>query len=171
MGVVIGILIRLITFPGVLLNTWVCRLTCKMLGIKVIQVDYSKLLFGMAIKVEPPEVYLRLFAFIFWPFIIMTVIALPFCYLAIYSFKGIGYLLFLYASVAIAANAFPHLEMANMLWKQSSIELKQKNYIAVLGFPLVIIVYALSLLKHFWIDILYGLFLLVLMDDIFFKHQ
>ncbi len=169
MGVILGIILRIITFPGVLLNTYVCYLTCKMLGIKVKEINYGVMLFGMAVKIEPPEMYIRLFALIFWPYLIMTAAALPFCYLALYFHQGWGFVFFLWLAVSMAANAFPHLEMANLLWKNGFIALKQKNYIAILGFPLVIIIYGLAVAKTLWIDVLYALLLMVIVEDIFFK--
>lgn len=164
MGVLIGFLMKIATFPGVLLHIWVTMLTCKMLGIKITKLDWRYFLIGTVVQIEPPENYFRLFALIIWPFIFMSIAALPFCYLCILENTGIGMLFFLWLSISMAANSFPEIDLGDILWRQSRKEIKQKNYIAYLGFPMVIIIYGMMLSRLLYIDILYAGFLFFLVD-------
>lgn len=168
MGVLIGFLIKIVTCPGVLLNIWVTRLTCKMLGIKITKVDWRYFLIGTVVQIEPPENYFRLFAIIILPFIFMSTVALPFCYLTILGHTGIGMFFFLWLSISMAANSFPEIDLGDILWKQSRKKMKEKNYIAYLGFPIVIIIYVMMVLRLLYIDILYGGFLFFLVNKICF---
>ena len=70
----------------------------------------------------------------------MTVAALPFCYLAVLEHKGLLMVFNGWLAISIAAHSFPEIELGDVLWKQSTKEIKRKNYFAYLGFPMVIII-------------------------------
>jgi len=54
MGIIIGLLIRLITFPGVILDYFINKKTAEILYIEIVSDDFSKILSGESLEIKNP---------------------------------------------------------------------------------------------------------------------
>ncbi|WP_298755319.1 hypothetical protein [uncultured Psychroserpens sp.] len=120
---------------------------------------------------DVPESYLKVFLISISPFFISTLVAILMFVLgySLDSNDGVLRLVFNWLGISIATHAFPTSKNGDLLWKQSLMEVKNKNYIALIGFPLVLIIYLARLLHYFWLDVIYGLILLLLIVEPWFK--
>lgn len=169
MGLLIGLLIRIITFPGIIFDAIINNLVCQHLEIKVNKINYLAIFGGNAVEIENPNNYSKLFKLSIIPFIFMTILALPFSYLAAYYNEGDKFLFFAWLGVSIAAHAFPETAIGKLLWEQSKIEIKEKNYLAIFGFPLVVIIYLFRILHVLWLDIIYGIGIIYFLQEYIIK--
>ncbi|WP_053991557.1 hypothetical protein [Mangrovimonas sp. TPBH4] len=156
---IIGLLIRLLTFPGVILDAYFNKITCNYLKIELLQVNYFTIT-GEELPVvhEIPEEYSKTFGIAVLPFTIMSLISLLLFYVGLELFPNSDFL-FVWLGVSIAAHSFPNTTMGDLLWSNSLKEVKKGNYIALIGIPLVIIIYIARILHYFWLDIIYGFLL------------
>lgn len=152
MGFLIGILVRGLTFPGVILDLLINLLVAKILKIEIIEMNHLFVINGNPIEIAEPKEYSKLFIFAIIPFILMTIIAIPFCYLYVAGYSGwYGWL-----GVSIATHSFPEIAIGKMIWARNKIEFANKNYFSLFAYPFVILIYVIRVLHIFWIDILYG---------------
>ena len=63
----------------------------------------------------------------------------------------------IWLGVSIGMHAFPSNQDASSLWHSAGKAARKLHPLALLSYPLVIIVYTLNLLRFFWADLLYGL--------------
>ncbi len=164
MGIIIGYLIRLLTFPGVILNTYILKLTCHFLEIKIEHLNYFSFDFEVKnapVIFETPTNYIKSFGLAILPFLAMSSIASIFFYICIYSIPSI-HILFFWLGISIAAHSFPDTIIGKTLWTNSILEIKEGNFIALLGIPLVVIIYIAQFLHILWLDIIYGFILYML---------
>lgn len=160
---IIGLLIRVLTFPGLILDAFINKITCKYLKIEIFQVNYFTIT-GEEIPVihEIPKDYSKAFGIAMLPFITMSIISMVVFYLGLTFFPNIEFL-FIWLGLSIAAHSFPNTIIGNLLWKKSIIEIKKGKYLSLIGFPIVIVIYIAKILHFFWLDIIYGFFLYFLM--------
>lgn len=175
MGALVGLLIRAITFPGLVLDYYINKKVASLLSINIAKDDFSKVFFGEALEIDSPNKYYKLWLFSFLPFLVQTLIALIVCYFAAWALfgnfakQGKLYLLLLpYLGISIAAHAFPDSKTATQLWKRSNQELKNLNLFGLFAYPYVILIFIIRILHVFWIDILYGVFMIIILKDIYF---
>ncbi|WP_298137414.1 hypothetical protein [Flavobacterium sp.] len=169
MGILIGIIVRFITFPGVVLDLIVNFLIAKLLKLEIIRINLLSILTGNPIVIKEESRYYKILLFSILPFIIMTLIAIPFCYKAIEFNQGKKFLICLWLGISIAAHSFPEIEIGKLIWKRTNEEIKNKNYITVLIYPYVIFIFIFRILHVLWLDILYGVGILFLIDYYCFK--
>lgn len=156
---IIGLLIRVLTFPGVILDALINKKTCEYLKIELFQVNYFSVT-GEELPVihDIPKEYSKTFGITILPFIIMSFISLLLFYIGLILIPNVEFL-FLWLGVSIAAHSFPNATMGDLLWKNSIAEIKEGNYLALIGIPLVLIIYVARILHFFWLDIVYGFLL------------
>jgi hypothetical protein len=157
-----GILITIITFPGVIVHELAHQLFCRWYKIPVFQVVYFRAAnpAGYVIHETVPNKFHHIMISI-WPFIINTIlgalIAFP-AVLPIFRLENptfIDYIL-IYMGVSIAMHAFPSTGDAKSIWEG----LKDENtsvLAKIFGYPVVGLIYAGSLGSFFWLDAIYGL--------------
>ncbi|WP_298893504.1 hypothetical protein [uncultured Psychroserpens sp.] len=172
MGSIVGLLIQIITFPGIIFDQFANKIVCNLLDIEVHEVKYLQFESPAGYVIHDiPESYLKVFLISIGPFFISTLVAILMFVLgySLDSNDGVLRLVFNWLGISIAAHAFPTSKNGDLLWKQSLMEVKNKNYIALIGFPLVLIIYLARLLHYFWLDVIYGLVLLLLIVEPWFK--
>ena len=85
MGQLIGFFIRIITFPGLILDYYINKKTANFLSIFILKDDFSKVLSGEALEIDTTSKYYKLWLFSFLPLLIQTLIALIVCYFAAWA--------------------------------------------------------------------------------------
>jgi len=157
---IIGLLIKVLTIPGLVLDAFINKLICNYLKIPVYQVNYFPIIEEKeaAVVHEIPKDFTKTYGIAILPFIIMSCIAIIIFYVGLNFFPDQD-ILFIWLGVSVAAHSFPFIDIADLLWNKSVAEIKKGNYFAIAGFPLVIVIYIARGLHYFWLDIIYGLLL------------
>ncbi len=167
MGIIIGYIVRLITFPGLILDAFVNKKLCDFLKLEVQKVNYFALdAKELPVVHEIPKKYIDTFSIAILPFIIMSFISATLFYIGLQSSPEIE-ILFMWLGISIAAHSFPNTVIGKLLWINSISEIKGGNYLAIIGIPLVIIIYIARILHVLWLDVIYGIGLYILIRNNF----
>lgn len=163
---ILGLLISLLTFPGVMLHEFSHKLFCNLTGVKVLNVCYFRLSDPIGyVAHEKPERFSQSFFITVGPLLINSTVAILSFLLSVLSLiYGSGLVLFfVWFGGSMAIHAFPSTGDANILWEESKRHI-HNNLLAVIGFPVVVIIYLANILSMFWFDFAYavGLYFLVL---------
>ncbi len=161
MGIIIGYLVRIVTFPGLILDALINKATCNFLNIKVLKVNYLSVGASEAVVHEKPERYSTVFSIAIIPFVAISLIAIFIFYIGKNLTPAIG-LLCIWLGISVAAHAFPNTKIGGLLWSMSIKEIKEGNYLAIIGLPLVIVIFVARILHVLWLDIIYGVVLFFL---------
>lgn len=174
MVAIVGFLIGLLTFPGVIVHEFAHKKACDWIGVPVVAVAYFRL--GNPpgyVEHGQPDRYRESFAISVAPFFVNTIAAfallLGFAFLQTTT-DGIaaadarlaaatGVCLWLGLSVGI--HAFPSTGDANTLWNRSRTEWRASP-IVLAGIPIVVLIYLANVLSRFYLDVLYAIGLAVL---------
>ena len=156
-----GILITIITFPGVIVHELAHQLFCRLFNIPVFKVVYFRpgnpagYVLHEAVENKWQSMMISV-----GPFLVNTllgaIIALP-AALPVMRFDNatpIDYVL-IYLGVSITMHAFPSTGDAKSIWYS----LKASNtpvWAKIVGYPVIGLIYAGSLGSFFWLDFAYG---------------
>lgn len=164
MSFILGYLVRIVTLPGLVVDAFVNKMVCQIMEIEVSKVNY--------IAIDPkelpvvhaiPDRYYKVFGLSVLPFFIITTVSILIFYLGFWLVnESPAFIIPLYLGISIGAHAFPNTTMGSLLWKSSITEIKSKNYLAIIGIPVVIFIYIARILHIFWLDVLYGIVLFFL---------
>jgi hypothetical protein len=157
-----GILITIVTFPGVIVHELAHQLFCRLYKVPVFEVVYF--------QAENPAGYvLHETADKKWqnimisvgPFFVNTIvgalIALP-ASLNFFEYdnpRWFDYIL-IYLGVSITMHAFPSTGDASSIW-QSMKEEDTPLWIKIIGYPVVGLIYLGAIGSFFWLDLVYGI--------------
>ena len=157
-----GIVITILTFPGVIVHELAHQLFCRLYKVPVFEVVYfqAKNPAGYVLHEGPDNKWHTIMISV-GPFIVNTLlgglIALP-AALPFFEFDNpapIHYLL-IYLGVSIAMHAFPSTGDAKVILeriKEEDTPLLAK----IVGYPVIGLIYLGSLGSFFWLDLLYGI--------------
>ena len=156
-----GIIISIITFPGVIVHELAHQLFCRWFKIPVFEVCYFRFEnpIGYVIH-EPAKKGYQTILISIGPFIINTILAFLIAFPAAMQFKFddanfFDYIL-IYLGVSIGSHAFPSTGDAQTLWesvmKSDEHSLLTKIFVA----PIVGFIYLGALGSFFWLDFAYG---------------
>jgi hypothetical protein len=157
-----GKYIALATFPGVIIHELGHRIACKLAGVQVYETCYFR--FGNPagyVIHEPTARYAGTFLITVAPFLFNSTIAILMFFIAPHtSVLGV---LFYWLGFSIGMHAFPSPGDSSSLW-QHSIYIWRQNPIALLGFPIVILIVLANILSVIWFDLIYAVLLLFLVN-------
>jgi hypothetical protein len=156
-----GIVIQLITFPGIIVHELAHQLFCRWFKIPVFKVVYFQTARPVGYVIhESSGTPVQTVLVSIGPFIVNTVlgalIALP-ASMPVFELNNatlLDYLL-IYLGVSIAMHAFPSTQDA-----QNVLDIARRKdspfWLRVLGYPIVGLIYIGSLGSMFWLDLVYG---------------
>ena len=156
-----GILITLVTFPGVIVHEFAHQLFCRLYNVPVFKVVYFQVgnPAGYVLHEAPVNKWHSIMISI-GPFFVNTIlgalIALP-AALPVFTFdnaRPVDYVL-IYLGVSIAMHSFPSTGDANAI-VQVMKDKDTKPLVKIVGYPLVGLIYLGSIGSFFWLDLLYG---------------
>jgi hypothetical protein len=158
-----GLLISLLTFPGVVLRAAAQQFFCRGFRVAVLEVRY----FGAGnpagyVWHEPIDDFPALWFVSLGPFLISTALCIFFCsvgFLPLWELKvadPAGYF-FYWLGLSFGMHAFPSGDDLSRLWSLTPREAKQYNLLAILSLPLIAILYALNRALAFWAELAYGM--------------
>jgi hypothetical protein len=156
-----GIVITVISFPGVIVHELAHQLFCRWFKVPVFEVVYFRVgnPAGYVIHEHAPKNYQTIFIAI-GPFIINTILGFLIAFPAALQFQfdsaNLLDFLLLYLGVSIAMHAFPSTGDASGLWK-SVMENKESSILTkIIVAPIVGFIYLGALGSFVWLDVLYG---------------
>ncbi len=163
MIIIPGFLIALVTFPGVIVHEAAHLFFCKLRRVAVFDVCYFRIgnPSGYVIH-EAPDSFTSSFLISVGPFIINSVLCVLFCFPALVPVRmfqqedPLCYFL-IWLGISIGMHAFPSTQDASVLWRQAKKSAANFNPLAVLSFPLVILIYIANIGRVLWADTLYGI--------------
>ncbi|WP_113638451.1 metalloprotease family protein [Nubsella zeaxanthinifaciens] len=157
-----GELISIVTFPGVIVHEFAHMLFCKIRKVAVFDACYFRVgnPAGYVIH-ENTNNFTSTFLVAMGPFIVNTALCLLICLPAYMpmEFFGIQHPLsyfLIWLGVSIGMHAIPSNQDANNVYQQAKEQLKKKNLLAIISFPLIGLIYIFNLLRFFWADVIYG---------------
>jgi hypothetical protein len=162
-----GFLISVLTFPGVIVHEFGHKVFCDYADVPVHKVCYFRLgnPAGYVIH-ERPRTFFSAFLVTAGPFIAGTTISflifLLYWYLypepGVFSVSALG---LIWLGISVALHAFPSSTDAKNLWHETNAHIL-RNPLAIIGYPVVIIIYIAHFLKVVWIDLVYAVALFAL---------
>lgn len=158
-----GFVVAWMTFPGVIVHEAGHLLFCKLRKVPVFDVCFFR--FGNPcgyVVHEPPESFLSAFLVCVGPLILNTALCIVFCfpaYLPVRVFERSDVLAYflMWLGVSIGMHAFPSMQDGNVLWTQAFKAVKRWNPLALVSFPLVVLIFLANIGSIFWLDALYGI--------------
>lgn len=169
-----GILINLLTFPGIVVHELGHLLVCRIFGVRVKKVCYFRLgdPAGYVLHEVPASATQHILIGI-GPFALNSIagalIALPGMLTLVRHHSGsrLDYAL-VWLGVSIAMHAFPSTGDAKGIWQ--SIWSREASVVAkLLGVPIVVFIYIGALGSMFWLDVIYGVGLPLLLAMLLIK--
>lgn len=171
-----GILISVMTFPGVIVHEAAHMFFCKLRKVPIFDVKFFQLdaKVGGYVLHGKPENFTSTFLISIGPLIINTLLCLIICLPAaipIYLFddSNIVSIFLTWLGVSIGAHAFPSHQDAENIWDEAKKEAMKGNVLAIISFPLVILIHIANLLRFFWFDVLYGVFIGIILSKMLFQ--
>lgn len=166
-----GILITLVTFPGVIVHELAHQLFCRLFRVAVFDVCYFRVGNPAGYVVhEPPRTTLQNTLIAVGPFLLNSiagaVIAAPGAIPVIQFESGSPFDYFLiWLGVSIAMHAFPSTGDARSIWQ--AVHTPGTSPVArIFVTPVVGIIYLGALGSFFWLDAMYGLFMAMALPNL-----
>jgi len=170
-----GEIISAISFPGIIVHEAAHMFFCKIRKVAVFEAVFFQ--FGNPsgyVIHERTDSFLSTFLISMGPFFVNTLLCLIICfpaYMPISFFdidSPLSYLL-IWLGVSIGMHAIPSNQDATNLFDQAKVEVKTLNPLAVLSFPLVILIYIFNVLRIVWADVLYGIAIGIGLPTLYFE--
>ena len=157
-----GILISLVTFPGVIVHEIAHQLFCRWMKVAVFKVCYFQVdnPVGYVIHEQPGKIYQNI-PISMGPFFVNTVLGFIIAFPASLAFKfgtanPLDFLL-MYLGVSIAMHAFPSTGDANSMWAAIMKNEESPFLLKIITAPLACLIYLGAAGSVFWLDLLYGI--------------
>ena len=162
MIIIPGWLIAIATFPGVIVHEAAHMLFCRLRGVAVLDVCFFRLgnPAGYVIH-EPSENFNTTFLISVGPFIVNSLLCIFFCFPAYVPHRVFQHSdpisgILIWLGISIGMHAFPSIQDASNIWRQAKQAARALNPLAILSFPLVILIYVANGLRFFWFDAIYS---------------
>lgn len=160
-----GILISIITFPGIVVHEWAHKKFCDWLKVSVLKVVYFR--FGNPagyVQHEQPIKYNQIFWISIGPLIVNSGITLLLGFLASQVIsESFLYDLLVWLALSIGMHSFPSDQDMTHISSASKSALKENgSFLHYFAFPFVWLVWIANVLKFFWFDAAYAVLLISL---------
>lgn len=160
-----GILISIITFPGVIVHEWAHKKFCDWLKVTVHKVVYFR--FGNPagyVQHEQPTKYNQIFWISIGPLIVNSVVTILFGVFASQTLPDSWlYGVLVWLALSVGMHSFPSDQDMTHISSASKAALKQDgSFLHYLAFPFVWLVWIANKLRFFWFDVIYAVLLISL---------
>jgi hypothetical protein len=158
-----GFIINWLTFPGVILHEIAHKVACDFAKLKVMEVKLLDKGGGGHVVHEKPDVFWKYLLVVFMPLFFNSLFTAVFTLVAVLT-NAIPFVpwIFLWLALSAGMHSIPSTGDAKSLWQGSMELIELKKYWAVLGLPLVGLIYLAAVLRFFWFDAIYAVFLIAL---------
>ncbi len=176
-----GFLITLATFPGVIVHEAAHMFFCKLRHVAVFDVCFFRM--GDLMESNSPAGYVvheeidnfnTAFLVCVGPLLINSALCILICLPAFMPYRvfhiehPLSYFL-LWLGVSIGMHAFPSTQDAQNLFAHAKKAIKTLHPLAILSFPLVLLIFVANILSLFWADYLYGIALGIGLPELIFQ--
>lgn len=170
-----GIVISVLTFPGVIVHEAANLLFCRFAGLAVFDVRYFR--FGNPagyVLHETTSDFRKNFLVTMAPFFVNSALCVLFCsaaFLPVWEFRiadPVAYF-FYWLGLSIGMHAFPSNQDLKSMWKLMPAEASKSGILAIVSYPIVAMVYVLNLAKFIWADLAYGIAIGILVPLAIFR--
>jgi hypothetical protein len=171
-----GWVISLLTAPGVVVHEAAHMLFCRWSKLAILDVCFFRIgnPAGYVIH-EVSDSFHKNFLVAMGPFFVNSTLCLLLCFPAFVPVRvfdqadPLSYLL-LYLGLSIGMHAIPSNQDASGLWRSAKVAAKKLNPLAIITFPLIILIYIVNLLRFFWADAIYGVAIGFGLPELIFNH-
>lgn len=159
-----GFIIAWLTFPGVIVHESAHLLFCRLFGLSVFDVCFFRFATsgptGYVVH-ESTERFWSTFFVSCGPFLVNSVLCFAICFSVFLPIRFFGiehwaYYAIGWLGLSIGMHAFPSNQDANAIWALGKKNVKAGNFVAVLAFPIVGLVYLGNILSMLWADLFYA---------------
>ncbi len=158
-----GILISIVTFPGVIVHEAAHQLFCRLTNTAIFKVCYFQFEnpCGYVIH-EQAKGFNKQWLISMGPFILNSVLCVIFCtaaFLPVWELKIDDPLAYFFAwlGLSIGMQAFPSTQDLRQIFDDAPDEIKRWNILAILSYPLIAVLFVLNFLRVVWADLWYGI--------------
>jgi hypothetical protein len=173
-----GIIISILTFPGVIIHEFGHYIFCKVRKVQVFDAKFFQLnlnVSGYVIHKEPDD-FLSVFLISIGPLIVNTILcllvtlpaAIPYY---LFGDRSIITYFYIWLGLSIGMHAFPSNQDANNLWLRAKEEVKKRNILAIISLPLCVLVFIANLLRIIWFDAIYAFSVAILLPQFVVIHM
>ena len=171
-----GFLIAIATFPGVIVHEAAHMFFCKLRRVAVFDMCFFRFgnPVGYIVHEEIGDFTSALLVCV-GPLLINSILCIIICFPAFMPVREFGiedplsYFL-LWLGVSIGMHAFPSTHDAQNLFQHAKKAAKTLNPLAILSFPLVVLIVLANVLSFFWADYIYGVALGLGLPDLIFRY-
>jgi hypothetical protein len=171
-----GEIVALLTFPGVIIHEAAHMLFCKWGRIAVLDVCFFRIGNPAGyVATEEPQRFSVAFLISVGPFIVNSIVCIILCFPAFVPVRifdradPVSYFQ-LWLGLSIGMHAFPSTQDANALLHYAKQSLRNLNPLAILSFPLIVLIYLANIGSIFWLDLMYGVAIGLALPEFFFSH-
>lgn len=162
-GFIPGEVIAALTFPGVIVHEAAHMLFCRMRRVAIMDVCFFR--FGNPagyVIHEQMADFLSTFAITVGPVLVNSILCFLICFPAFLPLRAFDQadplsIFLLWLGVSIGMHAFPSTADAKGLWDHAKRAAGGGNPLAMISFPLVILIYLANIGSILWLDLLYGI--------------
>lgn len=158
-----GFVIGIATFPGIIVHEAAHMLFCKLRNVAVLDVCFFRLKNPCGYVVhENIEDFNTAFLVSVGPFIVNSLLCMFICFPAflpvkVFEIMNLPSIFLIWLGVSIGMHAFPSTGDAHNLQQQAKKAAANLNPLAIISYPLVILIYIANALRMVWFDAIYGL--------------
>jgi len=158
----LGWLIALVTFPGIILHEWAHKFFCDRTKVPVYKTCYFRLGNPSGYVIHGSvDNYGKAFLIATAPFLINTTVAVISFLIAVIIPLGLATYIMCWLGISVAMHSFPSSQDADNLWSYSK-EAWRRNPLVLFSFPFIGLMKLGGLLSTIWFDLLWAVALLVL---------
>ncbi|MBE0537169.1 MAG: DUF3267 domain-containing protein [Phycisphaerae bacterium] len=159
-----GFIIAWLTFPGVIVHEAAHLLFCRLFGLYVLDVRFFRFATtgpaGYVVH-QGTDRFWPAFFVACGPFLINSVLCFAICFsvflpIRFFNVEHWSYYVIGWLGLSIGMHAFPSNQDAKNLWALAREKIKAANYLALLVFPIVALVYVGNILSIVWADLFYA---------------
>lgn len=177
MIIIPGFLITIVTFPGVIVHEAAHMFFCKLRRVAVFDMCFFRIgnPAGYIVHEEITD-FTTAFLVCVGPLFVNSLLCVLICFPAFMPIRmfqieqPLSYVL-LWLGVSIGMHAFPSTQDAQNLFFYAKKAAASLNPLALLSFPLVLLIFVANVLSFFWADALYGIALGIGLPELIFRSM
>ena len=176
MIIIPGWLVAVATFPGIIVHEAAHMLFCRLRGLAVLEVCFLQFRQPVGYVIhESAKDFTSHFLVCVGPFIINTLLCFVLCFPAflrvrVFEMGDVLSYVLLWCGISIGMHAYPSNQDGASLWHAAKESAKRFNVLAMVSFPVVIVIYLANLLSIVWFAYLYGFAVGLLLPELLLKQ-
>lgn len=158
-----GQFISIATFPGVIVHEAAHMFFCRLRKVAVFDVVFFQVdeVAGYVTH-EHTKNFTSTFLISMGPFFLNTLLCFLICFpaylpISVFDVGGPLNIFLMWLGISIGMHAIPSTQDADNVFDQAKERVKDFNALAILSFPIVLLIYIFNFLRFFWVDLFYAI--------------